>query len=358
MSHALELAERARWQTSPNPMVGSCIVSEDRIVGEGYHRRAGEPHAEIEALGQAGARAKGATIYVTLEPCCHTGRTGPCSQAIIDAGISRVVAAMIDPNPIVCSGGLDQLRSAGIEVEVGVLEEQSRKLNETYITHREKGRPFVYLKSACSLDGKVATVGGESQWITGEDARNNGHLWRSRVDAILVGKNTVAADNPRLTARGENLGTESNPLRVVLDSKLSLSPDLNVFDTAAAPTLVATAEDAPRDNFKRLKDRGVELIELPRLNGMLDLGLLMKQLAERDIISLLIEGGPTVAENALASKVVDRVLFYIAPLLIGGRQSLPALAGPGFERLADAVHIRDWQVERLGADLLITGDVG
>jgi diaminohydroxyphosphoribosylaminopyrimidine deaminase/5-amino-6-(5-phosphoribosylamino)uracil reductase len=349
----LELAARARGLTSPNPLVGAVVVRDDRVVGEGYHRRAGLPHAEIEALQAAGEAARGATLYVNLEPCCHTGRTGPCTEAIIAAGVKRVVAAMVDPNPLVAGKGIARLREAGIDVAVGVMEDEARRLNEAFIKYVTARRPFVILKTAMSLDGKIATVTGESRWITGEAAREYVHQLRNTCDAVLVGIGTVLKDDPSLTTRLPEGGRD--PVRVILDSSARLPLAARVLNQdSEAPTLVATTEVAPAERLAALRQAGAEVLVCGR-GPQVNLDLLLAELAAREIVSVLVEGGSTVNASFLLQGLVDKVVWFIAPRIIGGREALGPVGGSGIRRLARAIRLTETVVKQLGADLCVEG---
>src|SRR5512144_1741104 len=298
MRMALRLAARAKGRTSPNPMVGAVVVKNGKVVATGYHHRAGEPHAEAIALGKAGRKAKGATLYVTLEPCSHTDkRTPPCTPMVMQSGVKRLVIAMIDPNPRVSGGGVKTLRRAGLEVVTGVLEAEARKLNEAFIKHITTGMPFVTLKIAQTLDGKIATASGESKWITGEKARREGHLLRDVSDAILVGVNTVLTDNPSLTAR---IPAGRDPLRVIVDSGLRIRVDARVItQRSQAATLIATVADAPKAKITRLQEAGAQVLIVKSAQGRVDLRDLMRQLGRKGIISVLVEGGPEIHASAI-----------------------------------------------------------
>uniref|UniRef100_A0A7C2EIW4 Riboflavin biosynthesis protein RibD n=1 Tax=Ammonifex degensii TaxID=42838 RepID=A0A7C2EIW4_9THEO len=349
----LKLAARAQGLTSPNPLVGAVVVRDGRVVGEGYHRRAGLPHAEIEALQAAGEAARGATLYVNLEPCCHTGRTGPCTEAIIAAGVKRVVAAMVDPNPLVAGKGIARLREAGIEVAVGVLEEEARRLNEAFIKYVTARRPFVILKTAMSLDGKIATVTGESRWITGEAAREYVHQLRNTCDAVLVGIGTVLKDDPSLTTRLPEGGRD--PVRVILDSSARLPLAARVLNQdSEAPTLVATTEVAPAERLAALRQAGAEVLVCGR-GPQVNLDLLLAELATREIVSVLVEGGSTVNASFLLQGLVDKVVWFIAPRIIGGREALGPVGGSGIRHLARAIRLTETVVKQLGADLCVEG---
>ena len=352
---ALDLARQGRGRTSPNPMVGAVIVQESEVVGTGYHQAAGSPHAEIIALEKAGKKAKGATLYLNLEPCCHHGRTGPCTEAIINAGISRVVAAMQDPNPLVSGKGFARLSEAGVKVKEGVLEEKARQLNEAFIKCVATGRPFVAIKVAMSLDGKIGTITGDSQWITGEKARQFVHRLRDHTDVIMVGIGTVLKDNPRLTARIED-GGGKDPVRVIVDSTARLPIDAKVVEsTSTARTILAVTEQAPLDKLKSLEEKGVEIIKLPSIQGFVDLVALMKELAKRDLTSVLVEGGGTLNYSLLSQGLVDKLFVFIAPLIIGGRQSPTAFGGSGIESLSKAWLVEDIEMKQFDQDLLLIG---
>ncbi len=356
MLMALDLAAAALGRTSPNPMVGAVVVRDGVIVGKGYHARAGTPHAEVLALKEAGDRAAGSTLYVTLEPCCHHGRTGPCTEAVIEAGVKRVVAAMADPNPLVAGKGLVRLKAAGLEVDCGVLEEEAQRLNEVFIKYITTGLPFVVMKAAMSLDGKIATRAGDSRWITGPEAREYGHRLRDRYDAIMVGVNTVLADNPSLTTRLPGGGRD--PVRLVLDSMARTPPGSRVINrSSVAPTIIVTTGLAPRDRVRALEEAGAEVlpVQAGAGGGRVDMIELMRALAGREITSVLIEGGGQVHASALAAGVVDKVAWFIAPKLIGGREAPGPLAGRGAERLSDAALIERVSVSGMGNDIYIEG---
>ncbi len=357
MARALALAEAGRGRASPNPMVGALLVKEGRIVGEGFHARAGAPHAEVMALDAVGDAARGATLYVSLEPCCHHGRTPPCVPRIVASGVRRVVAATVDPNPQVNGRGLGLLREAGVAAEVGVLEGEAVRLNEVFFTYMTDGRPFVTLKAAVSLDGKIATVTGESRWITGEEARRRVHEMRNEVDAILVGIGTILRDDPLLTTR-LGIPGERDPVRVVVDTLARLPLDARVLDPlSAAPTLVAVGPEAPAERVVQLREAGATVLVLAQSGERISLAAVMRALAAREITSVLIEGGAAVHASALAEGIVDKVAFFVAPLLIGGTTAPGAVGGPGIEKLADAVPLREVRITPLGRDLLVEGYV-
>lgn len=353
MAKALRLAELGRGKTSPNPLVGAVIVRNGRIIGEGYHQRAGTPHAEIHALRDAGEKANGAVMYVTLEPCCHHGRTPPCTKAIIEAGIKEVVVGTADPNPLVSGKGIKALMDAGIRVIVGVLEREAILQNEAFIKYISSKCPFVTLKAAISLDGKVATRTGDSKWITGKDARSLVHQMRATNDAIMVGIGTVLADDPLLTVRLQ--GEYQQPLRVIVDSSLRIPETSWLVRTALeVPTVVAAIKgrysEARRAELERM---GLEILGLPAVQGRVDLLTLMKELGKRDITSLLLEGGSTLNASALKAGIIDKFVLFQAPLIIGGQESPGVFGGMGCERLRDCLHLAQTSVQKVGDDLMI-----
>ncbi|MDZ4859013.1 MAG: bifunctional diaminohydroxyphosphoribosylaminopyrimidine deaminase/5-amino-6-(5-phosphoribosylamino)uracil reductase RibD [Candidatus Hydrogenedentes bacterium] len=346
MSRALELAAEGRGRTSPNPMVGCVIVRDGAVIGEGFHERAGEPHAEVNAVRAAGGDIAGATVYVTLEPCFHEGRTPPCSAMLVEHKPERIVMAMLDPNPAVCGQGLASLRAAGVSVDVGVLESEARTLNEAFEKYITRGLPFVIAKCGMSLDGKIATHTGDSRWVTGEASRGLVHALRNEVDAILVGSRTVMLDDPSLTTR---LDTQriKDPVRVILDADDYLASDRRVFlQDSAAPTWVALPEGRDFNGAD-------EVIHVPDGPGGIDLVALMRQLARREIVSVLIEGGGTTHASAFEAGIVDKVMFFIAPKIIGGRDAITAVEGKGATRMADVVHLERMTVRSIGEDILI-----
>lgn len=353
MDEALDLAARARGRTSPNPLVGAVVVKDGRVVGRGYHHRAGTPHAEVHALREAGDAARGATLYVTLEPCAHHGRTPPCVDAVEAAGVARVVAAMADPNPLVSGRGFAHLRRAGVLVEVGVREEQARRLNESFAKFIRTGFPFVVLKSALSLDGKIAAAGGDSRWVTGEEARRHAHQLRNSLDAVMVGVGTVLADDPQLTCR---LPGGRDPIRVVVDSLARTPPAARVNAVrrqSPAPTIVAMTPAAPEEQRRALEAAGAEVLVIDGPGPRVDLRLLLAELGRRGITSVLLEGGATLAGSAHQAGLVDKYVFYYAPKLVGGVGAPGPLGGDGVQRMAEARPLRITAVERLGEDLLV-----
>ena len=345
MARALLLAERGLWTTSPNPRVGCVLVLDGEVVGEGWHEKAGEPHAEVHALRAAGEKAKGATAYVTLEPCSHHGRTPPCAEALIAAGVSRVVAAMTDPNPLVSGKGLALLQAAGIETASGLLENEARELNIGFVSRMTRGRPWLRLKVAASLDGKTALNNGVSQWITGPDARRDGHAWRARACAILTGIGTVRDDDPQLLVR--DVATTRQPLRVVVDSKFETPLRAKIL--LGGPVLIAGAV-ANAERIAALRSAGAEVLILPNPSGKVDLPALLETLAQRGINEVHAEAGFKLNGSLLRENLVDELLLYLAPCLIGheanGLFNLPALTTLDDKR---CLQIRD--LRQVGADI-------
>lgn len=351
LKRTLVLARRGLGRTAPNPAVGAVVVQDGVIVGEGYHPQAGQPHAEIFALRAADEQAQGATVYVSLEPCAHFGKTPPCAEALIAARVARVVFASLDPNPLVAGRGAARLKQAGITVEYGAQSDEEARLNEAWRYWMRTGLPFVTLKLAASLDGRIATSIGESQWITGERARRDVHRLRATQDAILTTADSVLADDPALTAR---LSRAHNPRRVVVDARLRTSPSARVYDTDARPPLLATlvsdvAALAP------YVARGVEPLILAGFDGHVDLSALMVKLGELEVASLLIETGGRFAAALTEAELVNKVRWYVAPLLIGGQAATPALAGQGVAHLADAPRLRDVRWTAVGEDMRVEG---
>ncbi len=348
MRLALREAEKGIGRTSPNPAVGAVLVKNGRVIARGHHARAGGPHAEVVALRAAGQRAEGADLYTTLEPCNHWGKTPPCSLAIVQAGVRRVVVGSRDPNPVVNGRGLARLRRSGVEVVADVLREECDAIDEHWFHYIRSGRPFVTLKAAITLDGKIATRGGDSRWVTGEAAREEVHRLRDRVDAVLVGASTARADDPLLTTRLAG-GKGRDAIRVVLDTRLRLPPGLKLFHVrSAAHTLVATGS-AKQRRF----GPGVETVRCRTQGGRIDLGDLLSKLAQRGITHLLVEGGAEVHAAFLAAGLVDRVVLFIAPKLLGGGRDW--LGGDGPARMADALRLEGVEVRRAAEDLVVTG---
>jgi len=363
MARALVLAARGRYTTHPNPRVGCVVVAGDQVVGEGWHMRAGEPHAEIYALRQAGDRAGGATVYVTLEPCCHHGRTAPCTGALIAAGVRRVVVAMTDPNPKVAGQGLEQLREAGIDVDLGVGEAVASQLNTGYIMRRQLGRPRVRVKLAMSLDGRTAMASGESRWITGEAARRDVHRLRAEVGTIVTGIGTVLADNPAFTVRlpGGHVDAEGKPYdwrqpaRVVLDSQCRSPATAAIFDDHGAILFTSklAASQQPTSQWAGPEHGAVEVCAVDQGQDGLDLHIILAELARREVNDVLVEAGPRLAGGFLAAQLVDELIIYMAPTLLGN-QSRGLVHVPGLERLADRIDLRIQEIRAVGVDWRIT----
>ncbi len=362
MTLALRLAAKGRGKTSPNPMVGALVVKNGRIVGRGYHHGSGQPHAEILALNQAGPRANGATLYVTLEPCCHLlKRTPPCAPVVIQSGVRQVVVAMVDPNPSVKGRGLAALRRAGMTVATGIAQEEAAQLNRAYLHWVRTGRPYVILKAGMTLDGKVATAKGESKWITGPRARQEAHRLRSQVDAVVIGVGTVLKDDPSLTARLSDRPLKlapKQPLRVVLDSKLRTPLTARICAKQdQAKTLIVTTSRASQLRRRPFDRAGVEILSLSTKNGHVSLPALMTVLGKRGITSVLIEGGSTVNAAVLREKLVNHVVLYLAPILMGGQDAKAVIGGHSPKRLAQALALRHVTVRRIGNDVVVEGDL-
>ncbi len=360
MARALLLAEKGHGKTSPNPMVGALVVANGRVVGEAYHHAAGEPHAEVLALRQAGSRARDATLYVTLEPCSHLNkRTPPCVPAILCAGIRRVVVAMIDPNPSVSGKGVAQLRRAGVSVTVGVGRAKAEDMNRAYSHWVRTKRPYVTLKAGMTLDGQIATATGESRWITGPSSRQEVHRLRSQADAVLVGIGTVIKDDPALTARRPPRLTAlaaKQPLRVVLDSRLRISPGARILSgQRTARTLVATTPAASAAKRARLERQGIEVLVVPAANNRVSLGPLLTRLGQRGITQVIVEGGSDLNAAFLKARLINEVRLYLAPRLMGGLQSTGVIGGASPRRLAQAVPLQRFTARRLGTDLVVEG---
>lgn len=355
MEMALELAEKGRGFTTPNPMVGAVVVNELGVVGRGYHRRAGAPHAEVEALDDAGDRARGATLYVTLEPCNHTGRTPPCTERILAAGVTRVVAAMEDPNPNVRGGGLRRLREAGVETVCGVGRERAERLNETFTHYVRTRLPFVITKSASTLDGRIATRTGHSRWVTGPESRAFVHRLRHAVDAVLVGVGTVAADDPSLTTRIDGFAGR-DALRVVLDTHLRTPPEARMLRLDSdAETFIICGDFADPERKRRLERERVRVISSEVQDGRIALAQLLRMLGGMGITSVLIEGGSRVLGGAFRSGIVDKSVFFLAPKILGGDDGVPVCAGPGVETMDRSISLERPTIHRFGRDVMIVG---
>lgn len=351
MGLAINNARAMKGQTDPNPLVGSIIVNENRIVGIGTHLKAGEPHAEIHALRMAGEKAKGGIMYVTLEPCSHHGRTGPCAVAIREAGLKTVIIATLDPNPVVTGSGVKILQNAGIEVIVGVLEEEAKQMNEVFnkfITHK---KPFVTLKAGSTLDGKIATHSLDSKWITSEEARIDVHRLRNENMAILVGVNTVIQDDPELTARIPN---GRNPIRIILDSNLRIPLEAKVIVDKLAETWIFTSENIDLNKEKKLLSNGIKVIQTTG-SEQVNIKEVIEILGESLIASLLIEGGGTISASFLENRLIDKLILYFAPKLIGGKDAPSFLGGAGIDKMQDAVELFDVDIMKIGQDFKVTG---
>ena len=363
MKRALSLAARGKGKTNPNPMVGAVVVNQGQIVAEAYHRQAGQPHAEILALHRAGPRARGGILYVTLEPCCHSHkRTPPCVPLLVQSALSRVCVAMRDPNPQVAGRGIQALKQAGIDVSVGMLEAEAQELNEVYSHWITTRRPFLILKGAMTLDGKIATRTGQSKWITGEKARQDVHRIRGQVDAVMVGIGTVLADNPELSARGSKgasgrrMGRQ--PVRVVLDSRLRIAPKAKVLRWVhEQPTIVCTTAQAPTQNIQILQEQGVQVFVLPQKNGKVSLKAVLAALGKEGLSSVLLEGGSTLNASALHEGLVNQVRLYVAPQLLGGQDAKSLIGGVSPNTLAKAWHLVNPQLKKLGQDWLVTANI-
>jgi len=355
MKRAIRLAKKGCGRTSPNPMVGAVIFNKGDIVGEGYHKRAGEAHGEINAIRAAGERSRGADLYINLEPCSHFGKTPPCADAVIDAGIKRVFIAMKDPNPKVAGEGIRRLKEAGVEVNVGILEREAVRLNEAFIKHVTTGMPFVTLKAAATLDGKIATRTGDSKWITGEASRRHVHRMRDSIDAILVGIRTVERDDPSLTTRlGKRQGKD--PIRVILDEELRISPSARVIcGNSEAELIIATTERAPEDRIKKLEEAGAKVLIFDSSSGLIPFRQLMKSLGKMDINSVLIEGGSEVHASALREGIIDKVALFYAPKILGGVNSIGVVGGKGAKHLSDAIMVEGLTTRHMGEDILVEG---
>ncbi len=354
MNMALKLAKKARGRTSPNPLVGAVVVKNGRVVGSGFHEKAGKPHAEIVALNQAGGEAKGAVLYVTLEPCTHFGKTPPCVDKIIQSGIKEVVVGMIDPNPVNNGRGIDILRRCGMKVTVGVLESELREMNSFFIKYITTKMPFLTVKIAQSLDGKIATKTGESKWITSEKSRVYSHRIRGRYDAVMVGVNTILRDNPRLDA----WFSKTQPVKVVVDSQLSTPEKANIFANKSAVVIVTlpTGPGQETENRKILSVQAV-ILEVKEKSGQVNLKDMLRKLAHKGIINIFVEGGGTLIGSLFDEGLVDRVLFFISPKIIGGKDALSSVMGKGVSRLGQAIKLRNMAVRRFGEDILVEGDV-
>jgi diaminohydroxyphosphoribosylaminopyrimidine deaminase/5-amino-6-(5-phosphoribosylamino)uracil reductase len=350
MLRAIELAKNGRGQTAPNPMVGAVIVKNDEVVAEGYHHKVGQAHAEIDAINNSTENLEGATMFVTLEPCSHVGRTAPCVDAIIAAGISKVVCSTKDPNVLVSGKGIEKLTEAGIDVVIGEQADKSRLLNQDFFTFHEKKRPLIAVKFAASLDGKIATKTGDSKWITSEKTRKLARKLRGDYQAILVGINTVLSDDPHLGVRDSSA---HDPLRIVLDSELRTPLDARVLRDKNV--IIVTTEKAILSRIKEFENRGIVLVTLP--TETIELEQLLDELYTRNIISLFVEGGSKVISSFIDAKLVDRIYAFYGPVIIGGDGSLPSIGGSGFETIAESLHVTGIELQQIGQDIFISGNV-
>lgn len=355
MKMALAMAERGRGWTSPNPMVGAVVVKGGKVVGKGFHPAAGKPHAEIYALEEAGEKAKGGTLYVTLEPCNHTGLTPPCTEAILKSGIRRIVAGMKDPDPRVTGGGLEFLAAHGLEVSVGICEDKCRRLNEIFVKYVTTSVPFVILKCAATLDGRIATRTGDSKWITNPESRKFVHELRHRVDAIMVGIGTVAHDDPQLTTRLEGF-KGADPIRIILDTHLSISPEAKVLHlSSGSDTLIVTSYPVLLEKRKVLERTGVRILATDCHEDQIDLKALVRELGGMKITSILIEGGSRVNGSALRAGIVDKICMFFAPKIYGGDDGAPICRGPGVESMKHCMRLKEISVHRFEDDVMIEG---
>lgn len=355
MKLALGLASKGKGLTSPNPMVGAVIVKNKKIIGKGFHSKSGFSHAEIIALESAKEKANGSTLFINLEPCVHFGKTPPCCDEVIKSGIKKVVIGMKDPNPLVNGKGINKLRRRGIEVEVGIMEKEARELNEAFIKSIKTKMPFVIMKSAMSLDGRIATKSGNSKWITGEESRRFVQKLRAEVDGIMVGIGTVLKDDPRLTLRTEK--TERNfPAKIVVDSSLKIPITAKLFSSKPeVKVIIATTNKASRRKIESLRKTGVEVIQTEADKGKVNLKKLMKELYKKGIISILLEGGSELNASAIKKGIVDKVFCFYAPILLGGKDAKGFIGGEGVDRIQDAKKIDVREVKRVGKDVLVVG---
>ncbi len=358
MSRALDLAKLGAGYVNPNPLVGAVIVKGNKIIGEGYHAKYGEAHAEINAFGNATESVTGATMYVTLEPCSHYGKTPPCVETIINKKIGKVVVAAEDPNPLVAGRGIKILRENGIEVITGVLEDKAKKLNEIFIKFITTGLPFCALKTAMTLDGKIATYTGDSRWVTNDKSREYVHRLRHKYSSIMVGIGTVLADDPLLTTRLEDIDGK-NPIRIIVDTKGSIPLDAKVLQCdESTKTIIATTEATSEEKIKNIKKSGAEVIITPSKNNRVDLLYLMKVLGEKKIDSVLLEGGSNLNYSALQEGIVDKVFSFIAPKIIGGGSSKTPVGGKGIPYMKDAISLKDINISRFEDDVMIEAYIG
>ncbi len=353
MSLALSLAKKGEGKVSPNPMVGAVLTKNGTMIAQGYHRYFGGPHAEVEAIEKAKAKAKGATLYVSLEPCSHWGKTPPCTQKIIKAGVKKVIAATLDPNPVNSGKGIEELQKGGIETEVGIMKEEAEKVNEAFFKFMKRRIPFVIVKAAASLDGKIATYKGESKWITSEKSRRLAHRLRDRVDAVLVGVNTIISDDPSLLPI-----SKKNFARIVLDSSLRIPLKARIFqDRDKADTFVFTTSRSDKDKLLQLDKKGIKVVMMEEEDGKVSLVEVLKKLGELEIMNLLVEGGGEVIGSFFEKRSVDKIFLFLAPRIIGGRRALTWVEGKGVDFLEETPLIEINSVKKIGGDLLLEGRV-
>lgn len=354
IERAMKLAWRAKGKTSPNPLVGALVVKNNEVIASGYHKKAGLPHAEALVLDAAGERAKAATLYVTLEPCAHFGRTPPCTERIIRSGIKEVIIGMVDPNPLNNGKGIAILRSRGIRVQVGFLEDRLKKLNEVFIKYITKKMPFVTVKVAQSLDGKSASKTGDSKWITSDKSRAFSHRLRRDYDAVMVGVNTVLRDNPKLQA----WYAKKSPVKIVVDSQLSTPQQANIFsDNARVIIVTLPAKPGQETENRKLLSQKAEILEVKEKEGQINLKSMMKKLAQLEIANILVEGGGTLIGSLFDEGLVDKILFFISPKIIGGKEAISSVMGEGISRIDRAVKLKEVKLRRIGEDFLVEGYV-
>lgn len=358
MTRALELAKKGVGYTNPNPLVGAVIVKDGKIIGEGYHQVYGSHHAEINAINSAIEDIKGATMYVTLEPCSHYGKTPPCAEAIVKSGIKKVVVGLKDPNPLVAGKGIKILQDNGIDVVVGVLEDEGRRLNEIFLKYITTNKPFCIMKTAMTLDGKIATKTGDSKWITEKLSREYVHKIRHRVSGIMVGIGTVLVDDPALTTRLDCSKGNKDPIRIIVDSSGRIPLEAKVLNLkSSAKTIIATTEKINTDKVRALEEKGAEVIITPIRNNGVDLSFLMNILGDKKIDSILLEGGSRINYSALEAGIVDKVNAFIAPKIIGGDTAKTPVGGEGKKYMKEAISLRDIEIHRFGNDIMIEGYV-
>ena len=355
MGRALKLAEKGIGYTNPNPLVGAVIVKDGRVIAEGYHKLYGSNHAEINAFENATEDVRGATMYVTLEPCSHYGKTPPCAKAIVEKGIKKVVIGLRDPNPLVAGGGIKILQENGIEVVCGVLEEEGKKLNEIFLKYITTKTPFCIMKTAMTLDGKIATRTGDSKWVTGELSREYVHKLRHRVSGIMVGIGTIIADDPMLTTRLDNVEAQ-DPIRIIIDTTAKIPLDAKVLNVnSKAITIIATTKKADPEKIKKIEEKGAEIIITPLKENGVDLNYLMKILGEKKIDSILLEGGSKINYSAIKEGIVDKVIAFIAPKIVGGDTAKTPVGGEGIEFMKDAVSLNNIEIHQFEKDIMIEG---